>query len=244
MSIELWSPGKNTSAPAVPPNTDRWVINVKLPLRGLIGEAYGVSNNQVVGRDWSNDPIYQITVDGPPSALAQGDRAALRDLLAKHFGLVVKTEATQMDGYVLEAGPAGSKLTPASGGPRREIHFLPDGIDMINAPVSALRHYLQHNLNAPVVDQTDLEGGYDYKFTRPEDWADPTVVGKALRDQFGLELRANTVTADVIRVIAVKSPEDVETPRTVSFRRRTHRPRAHLADGRSGSRRALEVSGS
>ena len=214
VTIELWrEDGTNTHAVASSP--DRWVLEFHRTLRGLIASAYGVSESQVVNWDWSKDQIYQIVADGPPSLLKPGN-TMMRDLLAKHFGLVVKVERKQLQGYVLRIGSGGTKLTRSTSGPGAGS-FSPNGVDMTHFPVDSLVTYLQTNdeLRAPVVDQTGLEGNYDYKVS----WAlpaagaptDPAAVAKALEEQLGLHLEASSVNVDVISVVSVKSSKDVAT---------------------------------
>ena len=152
-------------------------------LRSLIASAYGVSESQVVGRDWSNAPIYQISADGPPSLLQPGN-TMMRDLMAKHFGLVVKVERKVLPGYVLRVSSGGMKLTPSAPGPGNGS-FSPNGVDMSHFPVGSLVTYLQtiDELGAPVVDETGLQGNYDYKVSwqlpAPGAATDPAAVTKA-----------------------------------------------------------------
>jgi uncharacterized protein (TIGR03435 family) len=72
---------------------------------------------------------------------------------------------------------------------------------------------LQHIFKAPVLDQTGLQGHYEYKAvwksSTPGAPPDPTVVADALEDQLGLRLEARPVTADVINVVGLKSPEEL-----------------------------------
>jgi bla regulator protein BlaR1 len=214
VTIELWR-GDGTNTHAVASSPDRWVLDFHATLRSLIASAYGVSESQVVGRDWSKDPIYQISADGPPSLLKPGN-TMMRDLLAKHFGLVVTVARKQLQGYALRISSGGTKLAPSASGPGAGS-FSPNGLDMTHFPVGSLVTYLQTNdeLRAPVVDQTGLEGNYDYKVS----WAlpaagaptDPAAVAKALEEQLGLHLEASSVNVDVISVVSVKSSTDVAT---------------------------------
>jgi bla regulator protein BlaR1 len=203
-------------------------------LRGLVAAAYGVDPSQVVGRDLSQEPMYQITADNPwPESPTDsgGTRAARyltstsevaalqRQLLTTHFGLVVKRERRQMAGYVLTIGSGGSKLTPDSDAPWWKQGAGQSNHEIITTktPVDFLLHFLQAMLQAPVVDQTGLTGTYDYKLTwnpsaagqRPE----PATIAKALEEQLGLHLEARTVTVDVINVVSLKSAEQILTSR-------------------------------
>jgi bla regulator protein BlaR1 len=220
VSVELWrADGTNTHAPLAG-SPDRWVLDFHATLRSLIAGAYGVSESQVVGWDWSKDRIYQIDADGPSSMLKPGN-TMMRDLLAKHFGLVVRVDRKILKGYVLSTRSAGTKLTPSSSGPGNGS-FSPNGVDMRHFPIGSLVTFLQTNdeLRAPVVDETGLEGNYDYKVNWESPAAgaptDPAAVAKALEEQLGLHLEAGSVNVDVINVVSVKPPEDLVTAKMLT----------------------------
>jgi bla regulator protein BlaR1 len=184
-------------------------------LRRLIAWAYGVAEEQVEGGDWSRQPAYSITVDdsGEETVEASQRLAMLQDLLAQHFGLVIRRKQKQMDGYVLLIGPRGPKLAPHPKS-RASRHLLwvsrNSGIQGTNSPLSGLVSYLQVVLHAPVVDQTGLQGNYDFRGT----WAhDPAAAMKGIQEQLGLRLEARPVTAEVIEVVRLKSPQEIVTRR-------------------------------
>lgn len=194
-------------------------------LRRFIANLYGVSESQVIGRDWSQEPLYEITADDTITAAA--DRAAayrelpamMRNLLTRQFGLVVKRERRQVDGYVLSVAPAGSKLKSYSGPEWKIAGWMSpeDGVTATGYSVSALKHFLQMMYRVPVVDQTGLRGIYEYKarWTPPSPGAlpAPDAVGRALEEQLGLRLEARRVTVDVIDVVGLKSPAEIVTQR-------------------------------
>jgi uncharacterized protein (TIGR03435 family) len=205
-------------------------------LRGVIAVAYGVDASQVVGKDLSKEPIYEITADNPwpespsDSGEVRGARhirsgielpALLRDLLTTHFGLVIKHERRQMDGYSLAIDSKGSKLKPYGHGPSwKKVAWMSpeDGIDATDYPVSTLVSYLESILRAPVVDDTGLQGTYEYKLAwKPSGPPDPATMAKAVEEQLGLRLDARSVPIDVINVVRLKSAKEVITSdKTVS----------------------------
>jgi bla regulator protein BlaR1 len=201
-------------------------------LRSAIATAYGVDESQVLGKDLSKEPLYQVTVDNPwpESATDSGEvrtaryrkslneiRALRRDLLVTHFGLVVKQERRQMQGYVLTIGPGGSKLNPDSDAPYwKEGAGMSRGeIFATKAPTSLIVRLLNGMFRAPVLDQTGLDGNYDYKLTWPESLPGttptPDTMAKALEEQLGLHLEAKPVTVAVVDVVSLKSPEQIIT---------------------------------
>jgi bla regulator protein BlaR1 len=206
-----------TGTRAVVSSPDRQNLQIRAPLRSLIAGAYNVSELQVVGRDWSKDPMYQISVDAPQSYLRPGT-TVIRDLLVKHFGLVVRVERELVKGYVLRISTGGMKLTPSTmpsilGGVGRALPY--EGLTQVDGVIM----YLQaRGLRAPVVDQTGLGGNYDNKVSwllpqslAPGEPSDPAVVAKRLDETLGLRLEAKSVNVDVVNVVSVKPPEEVVT---------------------------------
>jgi uncharacterized protein (TIGR03435 family) len=203
-------------------------------LRYVIANAYGVDASQVLGKDLSEEPLYQVTADNPwqlrPTATGE-ERAAsyrkavselpvlTRELLATHFGLVVKRERRQVAGYVLTIGADGSKLGPDSDAPNWKAgNGMSAGeIFATRQPLSLIQRLLQGMFRAPVLDQTGLTGNYDYKLTWPPSLPgaapEPATMAKALEAQLGLHLEARPVTVDVINVVSLKSPDQVLTAR-------------------------------
>jgi len=198
-----------------------------LPLRTVIASAYDVTEEQVVGWDWANEPHYSITAitDGPaPSQPTNGAAlvapnvrygAALQELLATHFGLVTRVDKKPLDGYALLLGTGGeSKVTvSAADSKQRLIRVSPTSVNFTSMPISEVTKFLSRTLGAPVTDQTGLKGSFDFEIkwespplgTRP----DPAAIAKALEQQLGLKLEATSVTGNVVNVLNLKSSEEV-----------------------------------
>ncbi|HEY6456861.1 MAG TPA: M56 family metallopeptidase [Steroidobacteraceae bacterium] len=203
-------------------------------LRYVIANAYGVDPSQVVGKDLSKEPVYEVTMDNPArlSRTATGEERSAsfkesirelpgltRDLLATHFGLVVKREQRQMPGYVLTIGSGGSKLDQDSEAPfwKEGAGYSQGEIFATKAPIGLIVRLLDSMFRAPVVDQTGLKGTYDYKLTWPPSSPgaspEPATMAKALQEQLGLHLEPKPVTEDVINVVSLKSPAQILTAR-------------------------------
>jgi uncharacterized protein (TIGR03435 family) len=210
-------------------------VEVAYPsLRGFVAEAYGVDESQVMGKDLSKEPKYQIRADDPwpESPTDTGEQRAARfmklnsevpqlqrELLATHFGLKVKRERRQMPGYVLTIAPGGSKLDPDSDAPfwKQGTGLSDREIITTEMPVATIVRVLERMFQAPVIDQTGLKGTYDYKLTwappLPGTSPEPSVMARSLEEQLGLHLEAKAVTVDVINVISLNTPEQVLTAR-------------------------------
>jgi uncharacterized protein (TIGR03435 family) len=219
VSIQLKPDGGSTTFSAQHP---RGRSGMSGSLRQFIAVAYGVALAQVTGRQWSTEPAYDITAEGPElGPEVQFDkqfRPWLRDLLEKSLGLVVRKERGQLDGYVLRVDPGSSSLRHEGeiSGAKPDVFRWHDNVDsilyMTDVPISALAQELSGLLGVPVVDQTGLHGSYSYKVT----WnvgthPDPALLAKALEEQLGLRLEAGPVTVDVIDVVSLKPSQEVVT---------------------------------
>jgi uncharacterized protein (TIGR03435 family) len=192
----------------------------------LITAAYDVQESQVFGRQWSGEPRYDITAT---TALAPGPAAsaALRDLLTRQFGLVVKHELRQMDGYVLLLSSGGSKLKPgqldpfaprlmnfrAPGGNPPGTPLAPASLTATNVPVSMLPRAFSTILHAPVTDETGLQGDFEYAYQVSWQPAAPdtALLAKSLQEQLGLTLEARPLNIDTIDVVSLKPAQAVLT---------------------------------
>ncbi|HEV2703222.1 MAG TPA: M56 family metallopeptidase [Steroidobacteraceae bacterium] len=198
-------------------------------LRAFVASAYGVGLTQVVGKDLSHEPIFDITADNPwpekPTdtgaqrmALHQkvSDEMPLvqRNLLTTRFGIVVKRERRQLDGYVLTVSPGGSKLHPDSTATFVEQGMGQSDRELIATmePTGVIVHVLETMFHLPVVDQTGLTGTYDYKLTwapaAPGATPSPATMARGL-EELGLHLERKPVTMDVIDVVSLKSPDQI-----------------------------------
>jgi len=223
---------KHYATAGIDPKTNQLRIH-NLPLGTFIADAYGVTEQQIIGTEWVKDPSYDITADVPKSAVGglsnERRRAMMRDLLTKHFGLMVRPARKQMEGYTLLIAAAGSKLQPHGAGSDVFFNLGPSAAEARGLPLESLVKHLSNRLRAPIVDQTGLAGSFDYKLIwgpPPPPWgppmpppnalADPAAIARALEDQLGLHLEAGTVTADVIEVVSVKAPDEVVTKRVAA----------------------------
>jgi bla regulator protein blaR1 len=198
-----------------------------MPLRGIIAIAYGVDKSLVIGgADWLDQSLYDIrarTATAPakpsgenPSPLSP----ALKALLATRFGLVAHPETRQLSAYVLRVAASGSKLNKAQEDPMgdpdpdhsapRYMTVRPNLVMAAGTPLTDLTKVLTTLLGRPVVDETGLNGRYDFALTGT---LNAETLATLLREQLGLTVEATTEPVDVIVIDDVQQPL-LDTPPT------------------------------
>jgi uncharacterized protein (TIGR03435 family) len=198
-------------------------------LASLICTAYNLQSKQIVGApDWVFSEKFDITekpdMTGRPSLKqAQG---MTRQLMADRFQLKFHHDKKEMSAFVLTAIADPPKMTRNTNDPTQEgLFFGPIGtLHVTNAPMHDFTQLLQASLlDRPVVDQTGLEGRWDFvlkwtpddaqfaamgaKATPPSDAADaPPPLFTAIREQLGLKLSSEKTAVEVIVIDHVDHP--------------------------------------
>jgi uncharacterized protein (TIGR03435 family) len=155
----------------------------------------------------------------------------LMNLLVDRLQLKFHHEKKEMAMYALLVGKNGPKLTPHeasnSGEPwidQAQEKFLHMKMNATFAPLDYFAFRLSQLMDRPVVDLTNLHGGYDFNlaFTRelppnfPEggkingedpDTSGPTIF-EAVKEQLGLELKPQKGPVDVIVIDHVEKPAE------------------------------------
>jgi uncharacterized protein (TIGR03435 family) len=203
-----------------------------VPLGMLVMKAYGVDSNQIVGGNQLRfgGETYDIEAkadDQAPrfkAAEAAGRSAQdallnsmLQALLADRFKLAVHREITEAAGYALVVAKGGPKLKE----PTEARDTEADGSISVpgrgrlkgqRAPLSMLAGQLTRLFGSPVVDETGLEGGFDFnlEWTPQEtsaDLASASSIFTAIQDQLGLKLEARRERTEIIVIDHVEKPD-------------------------------------
>jgi uncharacterized protein (TIGR03435 family) len=184
----------------------------------MIMFAYGVHRRQIVdGPAWLFEDAYDV--DGVPDVGGEPDvkqmQAMVRGLLADRFGVKLREEKRDLGYYGLRVANGGPKLTRSAqqdgvadddgsfGGGQLTKRFR-------NNSMTSLTLNMQYFTDRPVVNETGLEGEYDFALR----WApDDLKVGDAsgapglftaLKEQLGLKLEPakGPVTVMVVETVA------------------------------------------
>jgi uncharacterized protein (TIGR03435 family) len=217
-SIKPSTPGEAYVGIHPTPGGQRYVA-ASSPLRDYLYVAYQVRPDQITGGPgWVETELYDMNAEADRPSSIEDLHIMLQNLLTERFKLRFHYESKQMPAYVLtidKGGPKNLKVHQnASGGDVA----LTKGTDQLGryqwsahcASMNFLVWQLSGNLDLPIVNQTNLDGCFDFELSfTPEqplavspaaqanapntqatiEASGPTIF-EALRNQLGLRLEA------------------------------------------------------
>lgn len=183
----------------------------------LIAIAWGVEPNQIFGGPgWLELDRFDIVAATPANASQQSVRQMLQSLLSDRFGLAVHPDQKPMPAFVLSAGSGKPRMTQSEPNTPPGCQRQPQGNENAIPAVcrgltmqmfaQQLRGAAGDYLEAPIVDQTNLEGAWDFtlKWTSRDRLAaagaDAITIFDAIDKQLGLKLEARQLPAPVVVV--------------------------------------------
>ena len=212
-------------------------IRSQVPIFNLICWAYRIDGAQLSGGpSWVRSDRYDIQAkpeksEGPddpavPMSEQQTNRARerVKALLADRFRLAVRTETKEAEVYVLSVAKGGHKLTldpEGRGGARRGAGV----IEGVGAPVSFLALNLKLELGRPVLDETGIDGKFNFKLEyRQENVQEKMALAAAgqavadddprpsiftaIKSQLGLELQAKKAPVTTVVIERIERPTE------------------------------------
>jgi uncharacterized protein (TIGR03435 family) len=188
----------------------------------IISFAYRVDKRQIVdGPAWLGEARYDV--DGVPDLAGEPNMPQMqgmyRNLLASRFNLTFHHETRELSVYALRVGKNGPRLAKSLGDPKGSpdqtiTNWTSQLIDLreTNATMTEFPMMLEFVLEKPVVDQTGLEGRFDFVLRwTPEGApaADPNALPglfTAIQEQLGLKLEATKAPVDVLVIDHIDNP--------------------------------------
>jgi len=199
----------------------------------LITFAYGVQAKQIVdGPAWFGSDKFDLDAqpDGQGMPSNKQWKTMIQKLLADRFKLTFHNEKKELSAYALVVGKNGPKLTKSQGDPNGGPSLFFRGLGNLpvaNATMADFAGVMQGAvLDRPVVDQTGLQGRFDFllKWTPdetqfaalggmrpppPADTADaPPGLFTAIQEQLGLKLESTKAPVDVLVIDHVEKPSE------------------------------------
>lgn len=200
----------------------------------LVRTAYGVDADKVVGGPhWLELDRFDVIARVPRTATRDNVRPALQALLADRFGLAVRQEVADIDGYALVRGPEPKLKESAlgnAGACQQSVQPVASGgvtMPMITmscrgVTLTTFAETLRRAMGAqtgPVADQTGLPGGFDIdlRFTPPQlmtlnTGGERITPAEAVERQLGLKLEAKKIPTPSIIVDRVNRAPTPNAP--------------------------------
>lgn len=191
-------------------------------MNSLISFAYGVHDKQIVNAPaWFASQRFDIqgTADEPGQPGMKQQQEMLRKLLEERFKLKLHHDQREMSRYTIVVAKGGAKLAATKTGPEQE---LPDQTGSNSATQADWRftnnsmedfaQFLQYALDRPVVDQTGLQGKFDFHLKWTKDGAQtaeadaPPGFFTAIQEQIGLKVEPSRGAVDALVVDSVEKP--------------------------------------
>jgi uncharacterized protein (TIGR03435 family) len=205
---------------------------VNTTLNDIITFAYGVHVKQIVGGPaWLGSDKFDL--DAQPDGQGQPNdkqwKTMLQKLLSDRFKLAFHHDKKELSAYALVVGKNGPKLTKSQGDPNGLPGLFFRGLGVLpaaNATMEDFAGVMQGAvLDRPVVDQTGLQGRFDFvlkwtpdesqfgalgmKIPPPSDNADaPPGLFTAIQEQLGLKLESTKAPVEVLVIDHVEKPSE------------------------------------
>jgi uncharacterized protein (TIGR03435 family) len=204
-------------------SADRFTL-IGYAAKTLIENAFGVKDYQVLNApEWTRSERWTLEVKTTTPVDSRQRSELMQALLADRFQLKIRHETRTIPIYSLVIAKGGSKLKKADPDERGGVRY---GNQIIGHKydIRMLAPNLTGELNMPVVDNTGLTGIYDIdlKWTpdpsrpdfgdvhNPADLPAPDPnrpeIFTAIREQLGLELKAEKGPVDVIVIDHIERP--------------------------------------
>jgi uncharacterized protein (TIGR03435 family) len=191
-------------------------------VKQLIAFSYAVHPNQVVGGPaWADNDRYDVTgkPDAPGLPSIAQFQGMVRKLLTNRFGLTFHREKKEVAVYAITIANGGAKIPKSDNSSMYPVFVNggpPGALVVRNMSMTSFAEYVQARyLDKPVVDQTGLDGRYDFQLhwqpaltaDTPQSDADtlPDIFA-AFRQQLGLKLQATRAPADTLVIDKVEKP--------------------------------------
>ncbi|HKT80644.1 MAG TPA: TIGR03435 family protein [Vicinamibacterales bacterium] len=209
----------------------RQFLTINTSASDLITFAYSVHARQVSnGPEWLESIRYDVTIlpdqEGIPNDKQLRELAG--KLLAERFNFAFHHEQKELAVYALMVGKNGHKLTKSDLDPSGLPSLVFRGLGVLparNASMANFAGVMQSAvLDRPVVDQTNLEGRYDFtlnwtpdetqfgglgiRVPPPSDTAAAPGLFTAVQEQLGLRFESTRAPADVIVIDRLDKPTE------------------------------------
>jgi uncharacterized protein (TIGR03435 family) len=205
------------------------------PVMALLTFAYDLRDYQFVNvPQWVKTERFDVsftpdTPEQPPSpdmkpkdaeSLFDRHRQRMQKILLDRFGLELREETRELPMYALVLAKGGSKMTPGPENHGPNMRGRPGVLESTGSTMRMLSNALAGIMGRAVVDETGLQGGYNFKLEWTPDSAIPgpdgadaksgDVLGSSIfsasQEQLGLKLEAKKGPVPVVVIHKIERP--------------------------------------
>jgi uncharacterized protein (TIGR03435 family) len=131
-------------------------------MNACIAWAFDLEEPQIVGPNWLNDATFDIFAKSADPATEADLRRMLQTLLADRFKLTAHRETRETPALILVVSSKGHKLKRAEKPGDPSFRTGKMSLTGEGATLSELTQFLSRELHEPVIDQTGLNGLFNY----------------------------------------------------------------------------------
>lgn len=209
----------------------RHIIAYNMSVGQLITYAYSLHSSQIAGGPPSLLATH-FDIDGVPDIDGHPNvsqtRMMFQKLLVSRFSLAFHYDSRELSVYAIQVAKSGPKLAPTTSNPGDSTHFTfscPPALTVRNYSIADFAKGMQEAfLDKPVVDQTGLNGRYDFDLKWALDDAQtycpsypagsrndpnaPPDLYTAVREQLGLKLVSTKAAVQVMVIDHIEKPSE------------------------------------
>jgi uncharacterized protein (TIGR03435 family) len=169
------------------------------------------------GPPWLNNDTWDLSAKLPPNMPTEQEplyrraEQMLRNFLTEEFKLRTHRETKEFPVYALAVAKNGSKLKPSAAS-QFNVKFGRGRLEFHHQSISGLARYLSQAADRPVIDQTGLQGFFDFtlEWTPDTPQPDPTASGPsiytAIEEQLGLKLQPEKSPVEFLVIDHAEKP--------------------------------------
>lgn len=182
-------------------------------LREIIRRAYSLSEQELDAPDWAREQQFDVVGKAAAPATDAQLWEMAGPLLAERFQMRFHRESREVQGFVMVADKISPNLHASEGG-SSQFAMTRGAFTGHNITMSRLGQMLSAPMQRPILDETGIQGGYDFSFELgaylggggPIDL--PSAIITALREELGLKLESKRIQVQVMVIDQLKLPDE------------------------------------
>jgi len=199
-------------------NTNNGRVTVRnMTLKQLIGAAYSVKDFQISGGPgWMEADRFSIDAVAEAKSTQKELAGMMQSLLGARFQLAIRRESRPFSGYAMVVAKGGMKIQPVEG-EGSSMNTNNGKLRTKHASMDRLADWVARQVGRPVVNETGVEGGFDFTLewvpergprTDSSEAPSGPSLFTALTEQVGVRLESKKVPIEVLVIERAEKPAE------------------------------------